>query len=294
MIFMREITIYNPTAGNGKTKNLTGEGYRTTYKGDCRRFVKEECLKDPNVHFTVYGGDGTLNEAISGIMDAGTGNISQITAMPCGSGNDTVKSITPKGEDSKETQVETLDLIKYNDHYGINMLNIGFDCNVVASAARFKKRFKIAGKLSYLLGVATEFFKPFGEKFTIDAICEDGRHFTFSGSCLLCAVCNGEWCGGSFHNSPLSNMSDGVLELMLIKKMTRMSFIKLIGKYKDGTLIDKKTLKTSIPEYDDTVIYLRIKSMKISGMKQICSDGEIEDCQEAEISVVPAAINYRV
>ena len=89
-------------------------------------------------------------------------------------------------------------------------------------------------------------------------------------------------------------MSDGVLELMLIKKMTRMSFIKLIGKYKDGTLIDKKTLKTSIPEYDDTVIYLRIKSMKISGMKQICSDGEIEDCQEAEISVVPAAINYRV
>ena len=76
--------------------------------------------------------------------------------------------------------------------------------------------------------------------------------------------------------------------------MTRLSFIKLIGKYKNGTLIDKQTHKSSIPKYDDTVIYLRIKSMKISGMKQICSDGEIEDCQEAEISVIPAAIKYRV
>lgn len=294
MIFMREITIYNPAAGNGKTKNLTGEGYRTTYKGDCRRFVKEECLKDPNVHFTVYGGDGTLNEAISGIMDAGTGNISQITAMPYGSGNDTVKSIPLNADNDNTPHIETLDLIKYNDRYSINMLNIGFDCNVVASAARFKSRFKIAGKLSYLLGVMTEFFKPFGENFTIDAVCEDGKQFSFSGSCLLCAVCNGEWCGGSFHSSPYSNLSDGVLELMLIKKMSRLSFIKLIGKYKNGTLIDRKTLKTTVPKYDDTVKYLRIKSMKISGTKQICFDGEIEACQEAEISILPGAIKYRV
>ena len=33
-------------------------------------------------------------------------------------------------------------LIKYNDKYGINMLNIGFDCNVVASASRFKNKWK--------------------------------------------------------------------------------------------------------------------------------------------------------
>ena len=239
------------------------------------------------MHFTVYGGDGTLNEAISGIMDASAGDKAQITVMPYGSGNDTVKSIPEK---TVEDQVISVDLIKYNDRYGINMLNIGFDCNVVASASRFKHKWNIAGKLSYLLGVVTEFFKPFGEDFNIEAVCENGEEFKYNGSCLLCAVCNGEWCGGSFHNSPASNMSDGVIEMMLVKKMSRLKFINLIGKYKKGTLVKEEVLK----KFGDYVTYLRIKNMKISGCKQICSDGEIENCTSAEISIIPGAIQYRL
>lgn len=284
---MREITIYNPAAGKGKTKEITAEGYRTKSQGDCRRFVREECLKDSDVHFTVYGGDGTLNEAVSGIMDAEAGNKAQITVMPFGSGNDTIKSIPEK---NVEDQVVTVDLIKYNDKYGINMLNIGFDCNVVASASRFKNKWKVAGKLSYILGVITEFFKPFGEDFNVEAVCENGDIYKYNGSCLLCAVCNGEWCGGSFHNSPASNMSDGVIEMMLVKKMSRLKFINLIGKYKNGTLVKDEVLK----KYGDYVTYLRVKNMKISGCKQICSDGEIENCTSADISIIPGAIQYRL
>lgn len=288
---MREITIYNPAAGKGKTKELTGDGYRTVSHGDCKRFVEEECKKDPNVHFTVYGGDGTLNEAITGIMCANAGDKAQITAIPYGSGNDTVKSIPEKEFDG---QIKIFDLIKYNDKYGINMLNIGFDCNVVASAARFKNKWNISGNLSYILGVFTEFFKPFGEDFTIDAICENGEHFKYSGSCLLCAICNGQWCGGSFHNSPASDMGDGVIEMMLVKKMSRLKFLNLIGKYKKGTLINKDTKKVAYPKYERYVTYLRIKNMTISGSKQICSDGEIENCTYAKISIIPKAIQYKL
>lgn len=287
---MREITIYNPAAGSGKAKFIDAEGYHTQHHGDCRQFVKKECQKDPNVHFTVYGGDGTLNEAVSGIMDAGTNKISQVTVMPYGSGNDTIKSITPKDN----SDIQFLDLIKYNNRYGINMLNIGFDCNVVASASKFRRKFKTPGKLSYILGVCAEFFKPFGENFTIEAECENGEIFTYKGLCLLCAVCNGEWCGGSFHNSPASNMSDGLLEMMLVKKMSRFKFLKLIGKYKNGTLVNKEHCKVSLPEYESHVTYLRIKSMKISGTKQICTDGEIEDCSSAKISIIPGAIIYKL
>jgi diacylglycerol kinase family enzyme len=85
-------------------------------------------------------------------------------------------------------------------------------------------------------------------------------------------------------------MSDGVIEMMLVKKMSRLKFINLIGKYKNGTLVKDEVLK----KYGDYVTYLRVKNMKISGCKQICSDGEIENCTSADISIIPGAIQYRL
>ncbi len=131
---MRTITILNPSAGKGSDagKNC----YVTKEAGDCRRFVREECLKDPNVHFNVIGGDGTLNEAVSGIMDAGAGAAASVTAIPAGSGNDTVKTTDTYGPGTELS----VDLLTFDgDKYGINMLNIGFDCSVVMRAQRYKR-----------------------------------------------------------------------------------------------------------------------------------------------------------
>ena len=285
---MRELTILNPAAGNGKA--IEGRtGYETTCVGDCRRYVKEECLRDPDTHFDICGGDGTLNEAVSGILDANAGERASLTVIPCGSGNDTVKTT----DTYEKGATIPLDVINVNDGYGINMINIGFDCNVVASADHFKKKYKIAGKLSYILGVMKQFFKHFGEPFSVRAVCADGKEFKFDGEAMLCAICNGQWCGGSFHNSPLSDMTDGVLELILVRKMGRIAFLGMIGNYKKGTLIDRKT-ETIIPKMQKYIIFKKIKSLTITGCKQICSDGEITDCSKAEISVKKAAIRYRV
>ena len=285
---MKEITVLNPAAGKGKAvKNR--EGYITTGVGDCRRYVKEECAKNPDAHFWIVGGDGTLNEAISGILDAGAGGSASVTVVPCGSGNDTVKTT---GQYQKGETIR-VDVIRVNDEYGINMLNIGFDCNVVSSAAHFKNKYKIAGKLSYILGVMKEFFHHFGEPFRITAECVNGEIYKFDGEAMLCAICNGQWCGGSFHNSPLSDITDGELEMLLVRKMGRIAFLKMIGKYKKGTLIDRKTDQV-IPKMQKYIVYKKIKKLTISGCKKICSDGEISDCTMAQISVMRGAVNYKV
>ena len=78
--------------------------------------------------------------------------------------------------------------------------------------------------LQLILKNCSEKFEQLG--FTSAAVCENGDVYKYNGSCLLCAVCNGEWCGGSFHNSPASNMSDGVIEMMLVKKMSRLKSLR--------------------------------------------------------------------
>jgi diacylglycerol kinase family enzyme len=282
----RTLTLYNPAAGMGKGPK-DAANYFTKCKGDGRRYVKEECLADPDTHFVVCGGDGTANEAVCGIMDAGAGHRATLTIYPCGSGNDTVKSF-PTDQKGKTVK---LDVIKLNNRFGINMLNIGFDCNVVTSAAYFKQKWKLGGALSYIMGVVREFFRPIGEDFKIDAVLEDGSLFSYHGPTLLCAVCNGQWCGGSFHNSPFSDMQDGVLELLLVKKTDRLNFLKLVGKYQDGSLF-RKDGKTVNKKFSDIAAFYRIRSVKVTGMKQVCTDGEVEEMTEANISVLPAAIGY--
>lgn len=284
---MREITVINPAAGSGNAPKGRS-GYMTTGVGDCRRFVRSECEKDPDVHFDICGGDGTLNEAISGIIDAGACDRASFTAIPCGSGNDTVKT----ADLYRDREVVPLDAITINGGYAINMINIGFDCNVVSSAEHFKKKWKIAGKLSYLLGVMKEFFGHFGEPFTVRAECEDGSVFEQSEEAMLCAVCNGQWCGGSFHNSPLSDMTDGVLEMLLVRKMSRFSFLRMIGKYKKGTLVDRES-GAIIPEMRKYVVLKKIRKLTLTGCRRVCSDGEIYADSKAEIGVLPGAVRYR-
>lgn len=288
-MLMKTLSILNPTAGKG-TAVLGRKGYITTGIGDCRRFVREECLASPCIHFDVYGGDGTLNEAVNGIMDAGAGKTASVKMHPCGSGNDTIKTTDADFEKGKAV---SLDLIRWNDSYAVNMMNIGFDCNVVADAGYLKKRYGIAGKLSYILGVIKEFFKPFGEHFRIEAECENGEIFRFEGKAVLCAVCNGQWCGGSFHNSPLSDMRDGVLEMILVRKVSKMGFIRMIGKYKSGAMMDKERHDV-IDSYKKTVIYKRVRALTLTGCKQICADGEVQECRQVQLSVLPGAVLYRV
>lgn len=286
---MKTLSVLNPAAGKG-TAVLGRTGYITTGIGDCRRFVREECLASPCAHFDVYGGDGTLNEAINGIMDAGTGKTASVKMHPCGSGNDTVKTTDASLEKGKAVP---LDLIRWNEGYAVNMLNIGFDCNVVADAGNFKKRYGIAGKLSYILGVIKEFFKPFGEHFQIEAECADGEIFRYEGEAVLCAVCNGQWCGGGFHNSPLSDMQDGLLEMILVRKVSKMGFIRMIGKYKSGEMMDKERREV-IDNYKKVVVYKRVRALTLTGCRQICADGEVQECRQIQLSVLPGAVLYRV
>ena len=81
-----------------------------------------------------------------------------------------------------------------------------------------------------------------------------------------------------------------MLDLILVKKVTRPQLIKLIGSYKKGSHIDHAS-GTPAKGFEKVLISARSNSVKVSGLTYICADGEVEPANEVEISVIPGAVN---
>lgn len=284
---MRKIMILNPAAGHGDAAKLSSPNeevfvYTTVCVGDAERYVEEECKKNPETHFIVCGGDGTVNEVVNGIMKADVGDSAVFSIIPTGSGNDFVKNNFEKKKTHK------IDVIKINDRYAINMINIGFDCDVVEKTQYYKQKHK--GSTAYILGVVDVLFKPFGKNFKIRYTTTEDEEVCLEQECLLCAIANGAYCGGGFNFAPLSSATDGVLDVLIVKKISRAKFISVVAQFRAGKFIEKDgTLKKA---YKGMLDYVKCTSIDIESIDSVCIDGEVNEASYAHISILPQAINY--
>ncbi len=289
---MRNIHIINPEAGLKKKfseqKNI--EIYETKGRGDLEQFVKKTCLENPETHFTVYGGDGSVSEAVNGIMNAGqeARENAVLSIVPMGTGNDFVKNFH---SDTKERK--KVDIIKCNDRYCVNMINIGFDCDVVISTDKIKKFPLTSGSFGYIVGVVITLFKKIGMDIDIEMTDKNEKIIKKDGRILLTAIANGPFCGGGFKSNPAADISDGLFDVLIAEKVKRSTFAKLVGGYRNGTHVDCEK-KEITKRYIGLASYNQCKSMKISKIKKICIDGEIFEYDSADISIIPSAVNVEM
>lgn len=52
--------------------------------------------------------------------------------------------------------------------------------------------------------------------------------------CLMCAICNGRAYGGGFLAAPEADPADGWLDVMIVRRVGRLTIAKLLGMYKSG------------------------------------------------------------
>ena len=168
----KHIFIVNPVAGKKDNTAYIKETldsipsfeytmYCTKEVGDATKYVHSVCKENPDLDLRFYacGGDGTINEVISGLVGYPNAGF---TCFPCGSGNDFVKATKDKdftnlinlidGEERK------IDLVKVNGHNSINIVNIGFDAAVSYNMAKFKKWPGVSGKGAYNLALVYSLF----------------------------------------------------------------------------------------------------------------------------------------
>lgn len=252
---MKHCFIINPASGKETTKDglesRIKEGcaargaecfvYFTTGRGDAQRYIDEFCRehRDEDVRFYACGGDGTLCEVVNGVMALENRERVSVGVIPVGTGNDFVRNFSPK-ESFFDIDAQVcadavdIDVIECNGFYAINMINIGFDSQVVVNTDKIKKKRWVPSKLAYICGLIVTLIKKPGVSIGISADGDDEQKKEL----LLTTFANGCFCGGGFNSNPHAQLCDGKINAMFVNDVTRLKFISLVSEYKNGTHLD--------------------------------------------------------
>lgn len=246
---MRHLFIINPVAGKQTEKTLAHrqgqikavmetrkEPYHiefTEAPGHAEELARLYCDNyiEP-LRIYICGGDGTLNEVVNG---AAGYDHAAITVIPSGSGNDFIKlfgSAVPRFQDIAQLADGSdcyFDLIDCNGRLGINIGSIGLDSRVGLGMTQFKHLPLVSGNAAYLLSTVTNTIKGVHKPYHIEL---DGREM--DERFTLISACNGRWYGGSFCPVPDAMPNDGLLDFVIVKKVSRLRVASMVQHYAKG------------------------------------------------------------
>ena len=296
---MKHVFIINPHAGK---RNQTSRIYemadilRDKYGLECVCMLTDRpggatdiarSLAETGEPVRIYacGGDGTISEVANGI--AGFDNAA-MTCIPTGTGNDFLKNFGEAA--AKFNDVEhlwdgdqfSLDLIECNGRLCVTIACSGIDARVAESVHKYSKTPALSGQGSYIASVAVNFLcSAIARQWTVTVDDDAPVENDFA----LVSMCNGRYYGGGFFPVPEARMDDGVLHAVIIRKVTRPEFLRLIGPYSKGKhaelpprLIQVVPAKTIHITAEEDIVY--------------CLDGECFRSQEVTMKLSDKKLNF--
>ncbi len=247
------ILLYNPKAGHrtikfqidGIAQHLQELGYslrlyRSACPGDIKDYIINYITEDNTDLILIAGGDGTINECITGM---GMKDVDiPILILPVGTANDFANSagIPTKIEETlnliNDGKLQYIDIGKVNEKYFVNVCNMGLFSGVSHTVdLEMKKRF---GRLAY-------YFKGFEEVQNYQAmdmtITTDTE--VLKEKYILVLVFNGKGAGGMLKLAKDADIQDGKFNIVCIKNVEFFEvpglFLKVLqGEHLEDSRID--------------------------------------------------------
>ena len=273
----------NTTAGKGKSKQISiwlQEQLITLNKLSTIYDLEWPSDAELNQYSDawVIGGDGTINYFINKYPNCKI----PITLFCGGTGNDFAWKLY--GDVKIEQQLATIltatpkpiDAAKVNGKLYINCLGVGFDGEILQSMKSI--RF-IGGHYGYLLAVIFKIFFFKEQKIQIQ-IGEEIWNEKF----LLALIVNSSRAGGGFFIAPPAALNDGLLNMVLSKKISilkRLWYLPVIQKGKHLHL--------------PFIIHRLVEKITIKCEKElpIQVDGELLYAKDIQIEVLPSQFLFR-
>lgn len=299
---MKNFLIVNPVAGKGvgeavikyqideldqDLKNKHEFFFILTSKEkDATNLAKKICEEHLNENINIFacGGDGTCFEVLNGVI--GYDNVS-MGIIPVGSCNDFLKTFPEYEFMSLKKQLLgstiKVDTIEINNEYALNVTNFGFDARANYDQIRYRKNFKTV-KSAYNYALFRNIISPkLGDK--VDVFVDD--KLFFSGKMFLSSVANAMYYGGGYKCAPLADYQDGLLDVCLVRKVSLLTFLRLVKYYKKGEHL-------SDSRFQNYVKYVKGEKIVIKAALDLvgCLDGETRISKEFIIKTSPYKINF--
>ena len=118
-------------------------------------------------------------------------------------------------------EVRPLDVMECCGRYAVNICSVGIDARIGTEVHQYHD--------SYVLSAVANLFKGIAQPLTVR-----GCGMDYSGGTSLICACNGRFYGGGFNPIPDSMPDNGKLEFLVVRDVSRLTFIRLVGKYAKG------------------------------------------------------------
>lgn len=261
-----------------KEKQLAYTIVPTNAEGDYE-FLKDRIVTDKITDVVIVGGDGTVNQ----VTNALRGTNVKFGIIPLGSGNGLALAagISKKPlqalDHILQGKTRPVDAFLINNHYSCMLSGIGFDAKVAHDFASKTSR----GLITYTQQTIINFFKAHPYQFEI--VLND---FSFFTEAFFISIANSNQFGNNVTIAPHANLSDGLLDVVIVQKMNkvRLPFAvlkQMRGNNKLQQLVDDINKK---PVLNFQTEGLTIKNLKLAPLHV---DGEPRDTEsEFKIEVL--------
>ena len=283
MILKKAMVIINPTSGGEqalnykeKIENKAKEYFevveiRITEKALDATHFAEEAAKEKYEAVIVFGGDGTVNEVISGIAEKEY--IPKLGIIPGGTGNLITKLVQIDQDIDKAIEgldfnlTNKIDIGKANDHYFGYIFSVGSLPEAIHNVEiEDKTKF---GMFAYAINTVKSVIRD--EVFNIKVETENGN-YEGDASQVLVLLSN------YFSDKKIFDENKvGYANILILKDASIFSKLSLIPDLLKGDLVE-----------NDSIEYIKAKSIKISSDIEIESDidGDQSDDLPVEIKVL--------
>lgn len=182
----------------------------------------------------VMGGDGMMHLGINVV--AGRPGVSNLGMIPAGTGNDLCRGLGMTSKDPVAAAraiaggvPRPIDVLKVGDDYVGGVVATGFDAGVNARANAMPRP---KGSLRYAIAALVELgsFAPLPYRLTVD-----GETRELEG--MLIAVGNSAYYGGGMRVCPVADPADGLLDLTIVHRASRLTLMRLLPEMFSGSFI---------------------------------------------------------